>query len=159
MASFLKNSATQGGVIYLIEGSVIVFTEGVFEGNSAILSGSVVVLDHRSQLQDHHSLFIHNRALTRGVVYAINSGVILNGSTFCYNEVTKSDGIMYVLEGQISFYGFCNLTHNSASTGGATESTLSPSSILLLAYKASVSRGGISLYKSIFLLHIIWQYS
>ena len=166
-SKFLNNSATKGGVVYSIQGSMIATTESIFGWNSAKLSGGVMSLDQETRLQDNHSLFIHNRATTGGVLYHVRSGLTLQDSIFSLNQATESGGAMYILQNkrEVIFSGYCNLTHNSAGTGGAIyaiDSTLliapgytSLSTIIMiirlsLAYnEARDSGGGIYLYRSI----------
>ena len=120
---FLKNSATQGGIMHLIQYSVVALIGSVHEKNFAKLSDGVASLEQGSELQDYHGLFIHNRTTTGGVFTAIRLGLTLNNSTFSYNQVIGSGGVIYILQSReevaMAFHGFCNLTHNSAGTGGA----------------------------------------
>ena len=152
--------------MHLIERSVITLIGSVYEKNYAKLSGGVVSIKQECQLQDYHGLFIHNRATTGGVLYTIRSELILNNSIFSYNQATGNGGALFILQTreEVAFYGLCNLTHNSAGTGGAIyaiESILSLYThniflytqfyILSVAFNmASDSGGGIYLYRSTF---------
>ena len=54
-------------------------------------------------------------------MYAIRSGVTLEDSAFSHNQSKERGGAIYVLQSRpnITLFRKCNLTHNSASTGGA----------------------------------------
>ena len=165
-SKFLNNSATKGGVVYSIQGSMITTAESIFGWNSAKLSGGVMSMDQETRLQDNRSLFIHNRATTDGVLYHVRSGLTLQDSVFSFNQATASGGVMYILQNkrEVIFSGYCNLTHNSAGTGGAIyaiDSTLTivpgytlVSTIIIITRlfvafnEASDSGGGIYLYRS-----------
>jgi predicted outer membrane repeat protein len=165
---FINNSAAQGGVAYAIQMTTIVLRGNVFRNNSAISSGGVMSMDENSLLYDHHSQFSHNKATTGGVLYAIRSGVRLEDSAFSHNQAKERGGAIYVLQSRtnIIFLGRCNLTHNSASTGGAIlcaiESTVTVVSLgyiyipnqltqLTVAFNsANFIGGGIYLHRSVF---------
>ena len=163
-SQFLNNIADQGGAMYIGIISDITGRECVY---LAKFSGGVVSMDQSSLFHDHHGQFFHNRAKTGGAFHAIRSELTLDDSVFSFNQATESGGVMYILQSQreVVFYGICNLTHNSAATGGAIyeiESILSVHTVdiiniaplifhvLSIAFnKASDSGGGIYLYRSI----------
>ena len=172
---FLNSSAKQGGVMHSNQHSVIVLNESTFRNNSAKLSGGVLSLDERSQVDDYHSQFIYNRATTGGVVYAIRSGITLEDSDFSFNQATEMGGAIYILQSQtnIMFYGKCQLTHNSAGTGGAISAIESTVILTLNGFSAYYSQlsiefnmanhigGGLYLYRSVFnsILHSVAKIS
>ena len=158
-SSFLMNSAnSKGGVMYIAIESEVTGRECVYESNSAKLSGGVTAMDQNSPFHDNHSQFYNNSAKTGGVLYVIRSQLILNDSTFSHNQAMESGGVMHVLQSQqdseVAFYGRCNLTDNSASTGGAiyaVESTLyvvNGAVISINLNTANDSGGGMYLYRS-----------
>ena len=118
---FINNSANQGGVVHALQKTTIALRKNAFSNNSAKSSGGVLSLDQSSHLYDDRSQFIHNRATTGGVLYAIRSGIVLQNSVLSYNQATERGGAIYILQSQtnITLLGQCNLTHNSANTGGA----------------------------------------
>ena len=159
---FTNNSANQGGVMHAMQITVIELRKSVFRNNSAYSSGGVLSMDQMSQLYDYHGQFHYNRATTGGVLYAIRSGVILEDSAVSHNQAKDRGGAIYVLQSQanITFIRKCNLTHNSASTGGAIcaiESTIiSTGSVgplvtqLIIAFNtANDIGGGIYLHRSV----------
>ena len=164
-SKFLNNNADQGGVMYIGIISNVTGRDCVYKNNLAKFSGGVVSMDQSSLFHDHHGQFFHNQAKTGGAFHAIRSELTLSDSVFSFNQATESGGVMYILQSQreVVFYGICNLTHNSAATGGAIyaiESILSvhsvdiiniaPFYILSIAFnKASDSGGGVYLYHSI----------
>ena len=164
-SEFLSNIADQGGAMYIGIISNVTGRECVYKNNLARFSGGVVSMDQSSLFHDHHCQFFHNRAKTDGAFHAIRSELTLDDSVFSFNKATESGGVMYILQSQreVVFYGICNLTHNSAATGGAIyaiESILSvhsvdiiniaPFYVLSIAFnKASDSGGGVYLFRSI----------
>ena len=132
----------------------------MYKKNSAKLSGGVMAMDHSSLFHGNHSQFYNNSANAGGVLYVVRSELILNDSTFPYNQATESGGVLYVLQSQqdseVAFYGQCNLTHNSACSGGtiyAVESTLYDNVVSgqVFKYKSQYrndSGGGMYLYRS-----------
>ena len=154
----MNNAGKNGGVMYTAIESRVTGIECVYENNSAKLSGGVMAMDQNSPFHDHHSQFYYNSAKTGGVLYAVRSELSLNDSTFSHNRATESGGVMYILQSQldsdVTFHGLCNLTHNSAGTGGAiyaVESTLyvtNPAVLSLSLNTANDSGGGAYLYRS-----------
>lgn len=95
-------------------------------------------------------------------MYAIRSGVTLEDSVFSHNQAKERGGAIYVLQSQpnITLFRRCNLTHNSASTGGAicaVESTIvSTGSVSPLFSRLTIAfnmanhiGGGIYLHRSV----------
>ena len=160
---FLKNRANQGGVMHAIQLSVILLRWNTFSNNSANFSGGVLSIDQTCQVDDYHGLFIYNRATTGGVMYAIRSSITLEDSMLSYNQAKEMGGALYVLQSHhiINFNGQCNITYNSARTGGgicAVESTLlcfgsstvNVTQLSITFNSASYIGGGIYFYRSTF---------
>ena len=153
---FLMNSANKGGVLYIAIESQITGRECVYKNNTANLAGGVMAMDQLSLFYDHQSQFYNNKAKLGGVMYAVRSGLALSNSIFFDNQAAESGGVIYVLQSlqDVEFYGRCNLTYNSARTGGAiyaVESTLYVVNGQVLSIKlnsASDSGGGLYLYRS-----------
>ena len=169
---FLQNQATQGGAMYLTQGSrsVVILRRTIYKENSAKQAGGAIFMDERTQMYDNHSLFVHNRATNGGALYVISSEVDLNDSVLSHNQARESGGAIYILQSQqeIAFSGRCNLTHNSAGIAGgaiyAIESTLLLHGgdildtkifyVLTVAYNEdNDSGGGIYLAHSTFVSH------
>ena len=161
---FINNSASQGGVMHALQIATIVLRKNVFSYNSAKSSGGVLSLDQSSHLYDDHGQFIYNKATTGGVLYAIRSGIVLLNSVLSYNQANGRGGAIYVLQSKtdITLFGQCNLTHNSADTGGAIcaiESTILSrgytfiptqfSSLTIAFNMANYIGGGIYLQRSV----------
>ena len=98
-------------------------------------------------------------------MYVVRSGATLEDSAFSHNQAKERGGAIYVLQSQanITLLGQCNLTHNSADTGGAIcadESTIvslgyiyipTQFSKLTIAFNtANYIGGGIYLHRSVF---------
>ena len=118
---FINNSASQGGVMRAMQKATIALRKNTFSNNTAKSFCGVLSMDQSSHLDDDHSQFIYNKATTGGVMYAIRSGIVLQNSVLAYNQANERGGAIYILQSHtdITFLGQCNLTHNSADTGGA----------------------------------------
>ena len=156
---FLMNSAnSKGGVMFIALESEVTGRECVYERNSAKLSGGVTAMDQNSPFRDNSSKFYNNSAETGGVLFVVRSELTLNDSTFSHNQAKESGGVVHVLQShqdsEVVFYGRCNLTDNSAGTGGAiyaVESTLYVvigAVISINLNTANDSGGGMYLYRS-----------
>ena len=118
---FINNSASQGGVMHAMQKATIALRKNTFSNNTAGSFGGVLSMDQSSHLYDDHGQFIYNKATTGGIMYAIRSGIVLQDSVLAYNQANERGGAIYILQSHtdITFLGQCNLTHNSADTGGA----------------------------------------
>ena len=156
---FLMNSAnSKGGVMFIALESEVTGRECVYERNSAKLSGGVTAMDQNSPFRDNSSIFYNNSAETGGVLFVVRSELTLNDSIFSHNQAKESGGVMHILQShqdsEVVFYGRCNLTDNSAGTGGAiyaVESTLyvvNSAVISINLNTANDSGGGMYLYRS-----------
>ena len=156
---FLMNSAnSKGGVMFIALESEVTGKECVYERNSAKLSGGVTAMDQNSPFRDNSSKFYNNSAKTGGSLFVVRSGLTLNDSTFSNNQAKESGGVVHVLQSHhdsaVAFYGRCNLTDNSAGTGGAiyaVESTLcvvTGAVISIYLNTANDSGGSMYLYRS-----------
>ena len=138
---------------------VTVVNHSTFGNNSTTLSGGVIATDSTSklthaQLYIDYSQLISNKAVTGGVLSAINVKTSISNNIFSYNQATESGGVMYIMQSEIDFNGWCNLTDNFARTGGtifAAESTLFINiheKLTIMSNMARDSGGGLYLYHS-----------
>ena len=157
-SKFSKNSADEGGAMCIGTVSQITVRECVYYNNLARFSGGVMTITQHSQFFCRFGLFFNNRATTGGAFYAVRSELRFSDSVFSHNQAKDSGGVLFILQSQqqVIFDGLCNLTHNSAGTGGAIyaiESTLNVFRRALLTLKfntASDRGGGVYLYRSPF---------
>ena len=168
-SNFHNNHANHGGVVCLIEESIIRTINSTYEWNFAKLSGGVLSIDQESTLHDHHCKYVHNSAKLGGVLYAVRSVITLTSILFSKNQAQESGGAIYILESlqEVGFVGHCNLTYNYAGTGGAIYAVESIISLvhsdfsswsvqLYVAFNNAIDDGGgIYLYHSTIISHPI----
>ena len=143
--TFVKNSANEGGVVYVrtayfkdlgsmyygniaSNGGVITLNEGVltvtaskFMNNTARNSGGVLYTPfhryaHVIKLETSH--FINNNAIGGGAIAILfNDEVIVTESIFTHNNAIRG-GAIYTLTGNSLTANYSNFSHNSAKSDG-----------------------------------------
>ena len=160
-SQFNENSAFQGGVVSAYMKCSVIIHDGVFDSNEAksykapsMTTGGVVSMAQTGKLNITRSLFKRNTA-TRGGVLSVSLMVKLtiDNSSFTENHAIQC-GVIEAYQCDVTFYGICNLTDNTAvENGGAicatSDSTLNVHDELTLLYNtANDSGGGVYLYRS-----------
>ena len=116
---FSNNSASYGGAIYTVSGTLRVLNGCHFSSNTASRDGGALYSQTTDTSIDG-SKFVGNIAsLNGGALYSLTADTEIDGSIFVSNTANSNGGALYFMSGSVTIDGNSRLDSNSASSGGA----------------------------------------
>ena len=117
-SKFFNNVAVQGSVLKAMQKSSVIIAESEFNYNNAYGDGGALLLSYMNLAIITGSQFIGNKAANSGAaMFALHSILIIQDIKIKKNKGTG--GALGAENCEISFYGICRLTNNTAQNGGA----------------------------------------
>ena len=147
---FSNNSASYGGAIFSVSGTLSVLNGSKFSSNIARRDGGALYSQTTDTTIDG-SVFIGNIAsLNGGALYSLTTSTAIDGSIFVSNVANHDGGALYILLSSTTIDRNSQLTSNSASSGGALYSASSSIAIYWSQFNSNTANkyGGALFLKS-----------